>query len=177
MGWRAALPDTTLHRDCRARAKRRQWPILAGAGRRRRSRWRRSVAGQFLHLRRPRGPCLCRRLRPCRRRIAVPAISPPRAGLNPACYGHIRIGGSGVISRANSSIDARDSWASSLKSDWLRCPQTRFESASRQACKFATANGAAVALVNFQASMLLSALPNHFRVSRRRSTDEPTNGR
>src|SRR4029077_11178085 len=27
-----------------------------------------------------------------------------------------------------SSMDARDSWASSLKSDWLRCPQTRFES-------------------------------------------------
>jgi hypothetical protein len=97
MGWRLALPDTAWHRDCRARAERRRWPILAGAGGRRRGRWRRSVAGQFLHLRRPRGTRLCRRLRPCRRRVAVPAISPPRAGLNPACYGRIRIGGSGVI--------------------------------------------------------------------------------
>jgi len=26
-----ALPDTALHRDCRARAERRRWPILAGA--------------------------------------------------------------------------------------------------------------------------------------------------
>ena len=85
-----ALPDTALHRDCRARAKRRRWPILAGAGGRRHSRWRRSVAGQFLHLRRPGGSRLCRRLRPCRRRIAVSAIPPPRAGLNPACYGRYR---------------------------------------------------------------------------------------
>ena len=38
----------------------------------------------------------------------MPAISPPRAGLNPACYGRIPIGGSGVISRANSSMDARE---------------------------------------------------------------------
>jgi hypothetical protein len=37
----------------------------------------------------------------------VPAIPPPRAGLNPGCYGRIRIGGSGVISRANSSMDVR----------------------------------------------------------------------
>src|SRR5262249_42016668 len=57
--------------------------ILAGAGRRRRGRWRRSVAGQFLHLRWPGGSRLCRCRRPCRRRIAVPAIPPPRVGLNP----------------------------------------------------------------------------------------------
>ena len=92
-----ALPDTTLHRDCRACAERRRWPILADG--RRRGRRRRSVAGQFLHLRRPGGSRLCRRLRPCRRRIAVPAIPPPRAGLNPARYGRICTGAdSGRIS-------------------------------------------------------------------------------
>src|SRR6202011_3036546 len=80
-----APPHTALHCDCRARAERRRGPILAGAGGRRRGRWRRSVAGQFLYLRRPGGARLCRRLRPCRRRIAVPAFPPPRAGLNPAC--------------------------------------------------------------------------------------------
>jgi hypothetical protein len=61
------------------------------------------------------------------------------------------MGGSGVISPANSSKDAREILGFITdrvdydKSDWLRCPQTRFKSASRQACKFATANGAAVA--------------------------------
>jgi len=33
-----ALPDTALHRDCRAPAERRRWPILACAGGRRRGR-------------------------------------------------------------------------------------------------------------------------------------------
>jgi hypothetical protein len=53
--------------------------------------------------------------------------------LNPACYGRICIGGSGVISRANSSMDAREilRFITHLvyydKSDWLRCPQTLFE--------------------------------------------------
>jgi hypothetical protein len=53
--------------------------------------------------------------------------------LNPACYGRIRIGGSGVISRANSSMDAREILRFIThrvdydKSDWLRCPQTLFK--------------------------------------------------
>src|SRR5256885_14144882 len=33
-----ALPDTALHRDCRTRAERRRWAILAGAGPRPRRR-------------------------------------------------------------------------------------------------------------------------------------------
>jgi len=53
--------------------------------------------------------------------------------LNPACYGRIPIGGSGVISRANSSMDAREilrfitDRVDYDKSDWLRCPQTQFK--------------------------------------------------
>ena len=84
-GWRYRIPPWTAMAG--PRAERRRWPILAGAGGRRRGRWRRSVAGQFLHLRRPRGSRLCRRLRPCRRRIAVPAIPLP-AGLHPLGQRH-----------------------------------------------------------------------------------------
>ena len=85
-GWRYRIPPCTAIAGRAPRTGGGQfWLVLAG----RRGRWRRSVAGQFLHLRRPGGSRLCRRLRPCRRRIAVPAIPPPRAGLNPARYGRI----------------------------------------------------------------------------------------
>jgi hypothetical protein len=48
----------------------------------------------------PEEPAFCRRLRPCRHRIAVPAIPPPRAGLNPAWYGRVCTGGSGASCKA-----------------------------------------------------------------------------
>jgi hypothetical protein len=63
----------------------------------------------------------------------VPAIPPPRAGLNPFRCGRIRIGGRGVISRANSSVDAQKILRFIThrvdydKPDWLRCPQTQFK--------------------------------------------------
>jgi hypothetical protein len=63
----------------------------------------------------------------------VPAIPPPHAGLNPARYGRIRTGGSGVMSRAILSCDAREILGFIThrgdydKSDWLRCPQTQFK--------------------------------------------------
>jgi hypothetical protein len=63
----------------------------------------------------------------------VPAIPPPRVGLNPARYGRIRIDGSGVISRPNSSMDAPEILRFIThrldydKSDWRRCPQTQFK--------------------------------------------------
>jgi hypothetical protein len=53
--------------------------------------------------------------------------------LNPARYGRICTGGSGVISRANSSMDAREilrfitNRVDYDKSDWLRGPQTQFK--------------------------------------------------
>ena len=95
-GWRYRIPPcTTIAGPAPSAGGGQFWLVLAGDA---------AVDGgdplpAFLHLRRPGGARLCRRLRPGRRRVAVPAISPPRAGLNSACYGHIRIGGSGVISR------------------------------------------------------------------------------
>src|ERR1700751_4682744 len=56
----------------------------------------------------PEDPAFARASGPVGAEFAVPAISPPRAGLNSARYGRIRIGGSGVISWANSSMDARE---------------------------------------------------------------------
>jgi hypothetical protein len=79
-GWRYRI---ALHSDCRASAGRWRRPILTAAGGRCRGRWRRSAAGQFLHLRSPGESRLCRHCRTGRRRIAVPAIPPPRAILDP----------------------------------------------------------------------------------------------
>jgi hypothetical protein len=90
-----ALPGTALHRDCRARAERRRWPILAGADGRRRGRWRRSVANQFLRLRRPGGS----RLLPAPQALWAPNCcacnSAAARGIESTCYGRTCTGGSG----------------------------------------------------------------------------------
>jgi hypothetical protein len=78
----------------------------------------------------PEDPAFAGAAGPVGGRIAVPAIPPPRAGLNPARYGRICTVGSGVISRANSSMDVREiprfipHRLDYDRSDWLRCPLT-----------------------------------------------------
>jgi hypothetical protein len=80
-GWRYRIPPCTAIAGRAPSAGGGQfWLVLAGDA---------VVDGgdplpaKFLRLCRPGGSRLCRRLRPCRRRIAVPAIPPPGAGLKP----------------------------------------------------------------------------------------------